>query len=517
MLAQSGLSESELDDHLFQVSREMSDHFIHTADHLDSIKAIMSEDELETFKFQYEYIKAYTAFMKGRNSDAMRYVETALVHFLYSEQDEWAAKCMKLIANVSSSMLLFPESVKAYERVLKFTEDPYILGATYLNMARNRKTLHLSWQDALSKGIDYAEQSNDEGLILYGQMVAYWLHPDSADITTRMLEIAAGLNNLEMYASEADAYKCLVFHYLNKGDFQTSLYYVDKSITTYNKEERPLRALVASVHYLKGQLLLKQGDHDLAFNEFHQAVVLNKEGGYKANNYNFYRSMYQLEYKAGNYKEACQFSDDALTAFKYVSERRINHFEKMTLLFKKIDVIEGELLEIKRKATVRFVLMSVLLVLFFMAIILWFSSRKRHYEKMSIDMEGKNTKLKAEAGELLARANQNKVTSNIIKNQSDVERKMEKLFSQHGVLPDVVKEKYAETILYFNVKLPILSDTEKRYAVMIALDVPYKTIAELLNVKPETVAQYRNRLRKKLGIVNTDIELNAYLKTFIEE
>jgi DNA-binding CsgD family transcriptional regulator len=72
-------------------------------------------------------------------------------------------------------------------------------------------------------------------------------------------------------------------------------------------------------------------------------------------------------------------------------------------------------------------------------------------------------------------------------------------------------------MLCFDVKLQILSDTEKRYAVMIALDIPYKSISEILNVKPQTVAQYRNRIRKKLCIVNTETDLNTYLKTFLEE
>lgn len=514
--ARSGLTSRQLDDHLYTISYDMINHYVETADRLDSLKATLTDDALAEFSPHFDYIQAFEYYMKGYQEDAMRFAGDAIVEFMYRGDDRWSAKCMMLIGYVSNAMLLFPEAVKGYERVTQMSSDPYILGAAYLNMARTRKTLKLDWEENFKQGLIYAKASQDEALILYSQLMTYWLHPDSADMTTHLPIVADRFHEMEIYSKEADAYKCLVFHYIRTGEYNTALAYVGKCIDTYSLEDKLSKSLLASAKYLEGKILFLLGDRDLAYESFNEAIRLNRLGHYKESNYNIYRSLYKMEYQYGNLVDACMFADKAITSYEYVTERRVEHFQKMTFLFKKIDLVEYELIALKRKSTARLVLVTVLLFTFFITIIMWFRARKRHYEKLSNDMVGKNMKLKAETGELLAKANQNKVTSNIITNQSAVERKMSKLFAQNEILPDIVKERYAETLLLFDVKLPMLTGSEKRYAVMIALNIPYKTIAELLNVKPETVAQYRNRIRKKLGISNTNIDLNIYLQSYLE-
>lgn len=517
LLAHSSGHGNGIEANIYVMSRDLGDHFIHTADCIDSLKATLSDEELEEAKVYFDYTDAYVAFMKGNFNKTLRLSESALQHFLYNEQNEWAARCLLLIGNTASAKRLIPEAIRAYRRVVEFSDDPHNLSSAYLNLAKNLNSLKRDWHESFRLAEHYCQMTGDEHVALNAQLVSYWLHPDSVRMVIDLPILAEKFNKLEHYTREADAYKCLVMFYSNKGEYENALVYVNKSIEAYNKEERPSKVLLSSVFYLKGQVLMALGMPKSAYLEFNKALAINSSGGYRGSNYQIYLTMYSYEYGVENYKDACFFLRIANKSFEYLSNDKLAHYHKMTTIFSEIKLIVEELEDIKAQSARRIVLTSTFLIFIFTLVISWMISRKRHYERRSVDMESKNTKLKEETGELLLRSNQNQLTSKIIKSQSVVERKMAKFLSQNEIMPGIIKEKYAETMLCFDVKLQILSDTEKRYAVMIALDIPYKSISEILNVKPQTVAQYRNRLRKKLGIVNTEIDLNVYLKTFLEE
>ena len=506
-----------LESTIYEMSRDLGDHFVFTADRIDSLKATLSDLEVEESAAYFNYTDAYVAFMKGDFNKTLRLSEKALEHFLYNEQNEWAARCLLLIGNTASAKRLIPEAIRAYRRVVEFSDDPYNLSSAYLNLAKNLNSLKRDWHESFRLAEHYCHLTGDKSRALNIQLVTYWLHPDSVRMVVDLPILAKKFNTLGHYSREADAYKCLVMFYSNKGEHKAALAYVNKSIAAYNKEECPSKVLLSSVFYFKGQVLLALGEHQAAYLEFNKALAINNSGGYKGGNYQIYLTMYSYEYGLENYKDACFFLRIANKSFEYLSNDKLVHYHKMTTIFSKIKLIHEELKDIKAQAIRRTVRTSIGLIFLFTLVFIWMRSKKRYFEKRSVDMESKNTKLKEETGELLLRSNQNQLTSKIIKSQSVVERKMAKFLSENEIMPDIIKEKYAETMLCFDVKLPMLSDTEKRYAVMIALDIPYKSISEILSVKPQTVAQYRNRLRKKLGIVNTETELNTYLKTFLEE
>ncbi len=62
-------------------------------------------------------------------------------------------------------------------------------------------------------------------------------------------------------------------------------------------------------------------------------------------------------------------------------------------------------------------------------------------------------------------------------------------------------------------KYPRLSPRETEICRMIRAGFATKEIARILNVSEQTIGTQRNRIRRKLGLVNSDINLSSYLKS----
>ena len=516
VFARSHADDVELGERIYTMSRELPDHFVYAADRIDSLKATLSKEEVEVNKHYFDYTVAYVAYVKGYYEKALCYSSSALEHFLYNGEDEWVARCLMLIGHTASAKRFIPESAKAYRMAIKFSKDPYTLSATYLSLSRVLNSMKHEWKQSLNYADYYAKLTNDEGLSLYRQLVTYWLHPDSAQMPEDIPLLASRFNELKCFGREADAYKCLVFYYLNKKDYDNALEFTNKSIEAYNAEACPPKYLLSSIHYLKGQVLVLLDRWDDAFLEFNRAIVINENAMIKGNSYHIYRTLYDHSYEAKNYEDAIFYLKQCNKSFERIANDKQRLYNRMAAIFTKISIIESELKDVKAQSTRRIALVSFLLIVFFSAIIIRLRFRKRHFEKRSVDMEGKNSMLKQQTGEFLMKAGQNAIKDKVLSTHNDLEKQLDKYLTSNHNLPVDLKGKFAETILCFEVKLDMLSQTEKRYAVMIAIGVPYKMMAEIFNVQPRTVAQYRNRIRKKMGISNTDIDLEQHLKTFLD-
>ena len=63
-------------------------------------------------------------------------------------------------------------------------------------------------------------------------------------------------------------------------------------------------------------------------------------------------------------------------------------------------------------------------------------------------------------------------------------------------------------------KYPDLSNNEKRLSAFLRLDFSTKEISEITNQTPHSINIARTRLRKKLGLANTDLNLSQFLSNF---
>ncbi len=479
---------------------------------LDSIEMFLTMEQSENFQPYLNLSYALLAYKKANYVRSLRLTDEALESFLYMENKEWVARCLINIGNIAEITRLIPEAVNAFTMALDYSVDPHTVGSAHLGLARNKRRMKREWKQDLQEGVDIYKSLGDNELQLYAQMVIYWFYQDSSDMTVVLPEIAKEYNEIGRHYMEADAYKCLVFHYDRINKMDSALLFVDKCIAA-NREEYPIAySFLASAHHLKGKLLLKQDKYDEAMEEFNVAIGFYKDLLLRGNNYLLYQYLYDYEMAQGNYKKASEYSKELVFCFKAYSNMRVERYEQMSKLFTKITFITNELENMKVHSRYITLIVALFVALVFMILLWWMRSQKLHYKRKSFDMEVSNVRLREETGALLKKTKHNIFTNELSKTMSDFERKAERYLEENKDLPQILKDKYAETFLLCGARFPELSESEKRYAVMFVLDIKTKTIAELFNVQNATVAQYRNRIRKKLYISNTDIRLEEFLK-----
>jgi len=479
---------------------------------LDSIEMLLSLEQSETFKPFLDYSYARLAFKKGNYRKSLLLTDKAIEKFLYMGENEWVARCLVNMGHLAEVSRLIPEAVNAYKLVLEQEPSPYIRGSAHLGLARNNYRLHQPWEEDLKVGTEIYQELDNPYLRLYAKFIYYWFYQDSTDVTQVLPQIADEFKAMHQYAQEADAYKCLVFYFDQVEDYDSALYYIDKSIAAYQKEDYNTNVLLSSAYHLKGKILLAMNHYDDAMEVLSYAINLNSDLGLEGNNYQLYKYLFEYEEARGNYAYACELARQMTISYRYFSDLRIQRFENMSRLYRKIKFIENELDDMRLKSLYRMLIVSLFVLLFVIIILWWVRTRQLSFEKRSAEMEVNNLRLREEAGELLRKTKHVIFANELSKTMEDFERKAERYLAENKELPAILKEKYAETFLLCGAKFPQLSDSEKRFAVMLILDIKPKNIAELFNVQQLTVSQYRHRIRKKLFISNTDIRLEEFLK-----
>lgn len=515
----SDLKNTDIEKAFFSISDKVIYYWEDAIQELDSLEGKLTNEEFEASEPYFNYIYGCIAYEKARYRKSLLLADQALEYFAYNDKGEWAARCLTLIGKSAEATRLIPEAINAYTLAIEYSKKEKTRGTANINLARNRKRLNLDWTSYYQAGIETLEQCDTKELRLYARLMPSWFYPDSTEIIESLPSLALEYENLNLYTRAADAYKSISNHHKRRGDYQKALYYIDLSLERLDMAELSPKFLKSSAHQLKGQILFLTKKDEEGYNELLKSIEINNSMDSKDNhNYNLYQYLYKYEYNKGNYKKACLYLNNALSSYKTLAATRTDQADKMSSIFKKIRVVRTEIEKMRRKANHLIIYCSILSLCIFACIAFWLISRKNHYEKKSADMEVSNQTLRAETGKLLVTAKQNKEKESVIATQIEIESKVNRLIpDEDKSLPSNLSEKYVETLLVFNRNLKMLTQTERRYAAMIALDVPSKDIAELLSVKTQTVAQYRNRIRKKTGLTGNKTDLKNHLMAYIEK
>lgn len=482
---------------------------------LDSLEEDFLEDDYQLYSAYIDYVYGYIAYRRGKYEKSMSLTESALERFMYQGEDEWSARCLLLLANAADITRLIPEAIDLYEKVAQLSTSDRTLGAAYLGIARNRYRVGDEWNEMLKLGVQKYINSGVLSLELYARMTPYWFKPDSSDIVVVMPSIVKSFEEIGDYSRQADAYKRLAAYHQLKLEYEEALRYVDLAIATLNRDTIPSKSYLSSNYHLKGLILHETGEAREGLKAFNKAIHLNIEIDCKGNNYTIFQYLYNKAKASGNYQVANFYSERMLSSYRSMVKAKFARFTHLLEIFRNVEVVEAEVKKLKRHANNRIYVSSFLLVIIFGTIVFYQRSNNTRISRDKAAMETLNSKLMVETGDLLEKVNQEHHKKEIISNHKEIESKVERIFSETEDLSLELKEKYAETLLRFDVTLKVLTSTERRYAVMIVLGVPYKSIATLMSVQPGTVAQYRNRIRKKLKISNTETDLEQYLKTFL--
>lgn len=358
--------------------------------------------------------------------------------------------------------------------------------------------------------------------------------------------------------------------YMEKGNYDAAIDYFEKALVEsiknrdfvqegiannnlgelYLKSGNPSKALT----YINRGLKVRQDDNNLlgiassydlltayylSVNNIDSASVANAlaiEYAERVESLNFMEKAYKHQADIFELKGNYQLANKALKQYYEIKRRAINEsvVEKTTRLqleydFKELQKKKSEA-HFKQMITLYAILAVVvfLLIIFVLLFSLWKSRAKRvHSEKESLekDLEIKNKELTTNVMYLLKKHELiNNVSARLLRlkvrlkteNRDAIQRIIFDL--QGGAEPEVWEEfelRFQNVHTDFYKKLekmaPDLTPSELKVCAFLKLNMNSKEISALIHQSTKSVEVKRSRIRKKLGLTNTDVNLIKYL------
>jgi len=271
--------------------------------------------------------------------------------------------------------------------------------------------------------------------------------------------------------------------------------------------------------------------------------------------YNRFNELGRLEYlKDITYtlSEIYAKNEDYERAFSYLKENQIYYdslynIEKM----RSIATLEQEYINLRQieehrlkdqRTKVMFFTIAITLILLLMIFSLLYSRQKIRLNQQklklhNIELEKRQVEKDLElrqkeiTASTLSQARQNEIINDVI---DKLKASLDNLKEENRpVVTDIIQELsdnanpdiwqefevrflqvHADFYNNLMMKYPELTNNEKRLACFLRLDFSTKEISSITNQSPHSINIARTRLRKKLGIVNKDINLAAFLSKF---
>ena len=489
-----------------------------TISKFDSLQLQLSDEEKTKYKAKIQYTRSFIAYHDRQYDLSLELADSALNHFLWTKNPTWEAKTLFLIGTNSEAMILHEEALEAYQLCTQITLDTQLLCLSWIGIARSQKRLGLDWNDAYNKSSYYATKSKVYRLKLLIKLAQFRFTPEIKDYELRLNQIAKEYASLELYDKVANTNKITAVLKRVNGDYNGAISYIDKAIAIYENHLDNQNIYLASMYASKGSLLFKLEKKEEGKKLFLQAIAIHDSMGYSQNNYSIYKFLSRRDELSGDKSSALEMLQNAEQCQQTLTHLRIKRIRKLTSLFYNRESIITELAIYERKQRMRTIIITFLSIIGFLLSLYYINQYRKTNIQSKKQVEGlkkDRNKLLDDTGDLLMKVNTKQLSKEIENSLLPFQRKIEEYVETKQNAPQELKERYTEVMLSFKDRLPILTESEKRYATLIVLNVPSKHIAELLNVKLESVKRNRNFIRRKLGIANSSESLKDTLNTFL--
>ncbi len=406
------------------------------------------------------------------------------------------------------------------------------------------------YQDNIAKSIEYYNKSlalnkalnNLDGIALsYNNIGVAYAREGSLDLALdyyeKALEIRLESGELK---SQAIIYNNIANNYLSANNFDKAYEYINLSLEA-NSQVGYTRGIADQTQSL-GRYYSLRGDLSQAIDHYLKAYELYRELGRLENEMNITATISDTYYQMGNSKMAYEylklhqnFSDSIFNVDK------IKSIASLELEFNQLKEKEiHDLLEQKRIA--RNTIIGLTLFFLLLTSILLFSRQRIKNGQQSlvlknIELEKKQVEsdLEQKQRELAAgtiyRVKKNEILNDIV---SRLNNSLEKLKDENvPVIKEIIEDLKNSTDFqiwdefelrflkvhqgfYENIakSYPDLTTNEKRLSAFLRLDFSTKEISSITNQSPHSINIARTRLRKKLGLANTDTNLSSFLSQF---
>lgn len=385
----------------------------------------------------------------------------------------------------------------------------------------------------------YSEINNEEGigslLINLGEIYRLTGKPEDAmSYYKKALLINTNLNREYQLAI---IYNNIGNIYLSAGNADSATKYLRQSLSIGEKLQE--HGLISSASISLGNLLIHTGNPAAAKSYFSEGL---ETAGIKSNIGNLRdacKGLSDIYAASGDYKMAYLYHD----RFKSLSDsiNSVQNQEKITRLeMQYIYNHEQNINKVrKQKKQLRYFLIASFLAIVLIAMILIYGRQKikiKHTtasannlklekQKLQEEIEFKNRELTTNVM-YMVRKNEliNIISQNLIKVRNKFDAKLRPEIQeiiiglQSNFDKDIWKEfevRFREVHKNFYDNLmkqhPNLTENEKKLCALLRLDMTTKEIAAITHQNPSSIEVARTRMRKKMNLSNTEINLNSYL------
>ncbi len=505
-----------------------SDYKEYIADAYFSIGDIMEGEEQYNEAIEY-YIKSYNEYLDLENKQGIADVSFNLAD-VYKKKGYYQMSMEKCL-----------EGLGIYESLNDSTGMSYVfncMGSLY------------KYQDNPARAIEYYNRSleirkalNDlDGIALcYNNIGVVYSREESYDLAldfyTRALEINLRENDLKDLAIN---YNNIANIYLSENDYEKALEYINLSLETNNKVGYT-RGVANQTESL-GRYYYLRNDFETSIKYYLEAFELYRDLGRLENEANITEDISEAYNQIGDFENAFiylklhqNFSDSIFNIEK------MKNIAGLEIEFNQLKDKELHELQEQRRRAINTTIGLSLLFSLVIAILLFSRQRIKNrqqslnlknieLEKIQIesDLEQKQKEL---AAYTIYRVRKNEILSDIISrlNNSLVDLKDKNIPIIKEIIEDLknstdfqIWDEFELRFLkvhegfYDNLakEFPELTTNEKRLSAFLRLDFSTKEISSITNQSPHSINIARTRLRRKLGLSNTDTNLSAFLTQF---
>ena len=348
------------------------------------------------------------------------------------------------------------------------------------------------------------------------------------------------VNHSSSNASLSTQYNNIAMVYAKISQFDTAHYYIQKSIKLLG-EKTNSKAFCLRYNTL-GFIYYSSKDYDSAEFYYKKALDLSNELGSLIDSNSDYLYLYRIAELKGKYKVALdyfkRYKETSDSLFNINQARRIVNIESSYKVDKQLKDREIELQKAKNSNVI--MLSSLLITLVILSFLLVFISmrnkkNKLRQEKMKLEkhileeniicqkkeltstmisLREKSSFMDEVASEFKSAINlsPNKIEKAVLDVVKNIElNKNNSMFEELDYRFEQLNSEFFNSL---TTTFPNLTSNERKLIAFLKLDLNTKEISFITKQTPHSINVARTRLRKKLGIANTDISFTEFFNGF---
>lgn len=513
-VAGTPVDETNLPQLLLTISDDLYYNFDGVIDKIDSIKGHLSEQQQLKYQPHFSYFKAYTAYRNSEYDRALAFADSALTYFLWNESGEWESRCILVMAFTAEALTLDNYALSYYETAAQMTRDNIVKGISILGTARSKRRLHVDYKYDVNLAVSLLEETGIKEIELLAKRSYYSFNTKDTNLVSELQEVANAYELLGQGLFAAVTNKQISYYYRDQKDFSSAVEYAQKAIRLIESTRDSVSVFSGSLYLYYSGLLLYQDKYDSAQDYIEKTIAINNDLNISQTNYYAYLRLSRLKRQENNYKEADINSQNAIVCQQQINDIKRSSSALLAEVLMNREYVDGELKKSKILQYIRLGLFVVLSLALFRALI---TRLRRQVQEKDVEVSKlleDNTVLQKNTLEMLSIVKKLEQESSLLSASEDFEKRIKHDTELSTSLPNNFCIAYQKNISTFSFEHSKLSPAEVRTAVMLAMDIPTKSIVKLQCIESDTLKTYRKRIRRKLNM-ELGIDLNTYLKTLL--